>query len=314
MRRDTIKKKLKPCGARMVKIRNHLNFIFIFIFILVSCGRKQDQQDNITVSTINNINSKLVKGIKRINFSLNTPLGLGTIITHIDSEYGDVYVPCTVFAIDENTIFTNSHCLTAKLKSNPRINCNKNNTIAIKVNSGTLITSCKKIVFFTEYNESASLNDLAIIETNDKIVLDRYFHIDRNGVEENLRSSIWTLTHKLEDKILVSQFKELKCVFKSTYLFGKIPTHPTKPIRSFIDENDDSACAGVGGNSGSPVLTSPYNAIGIFQASYDPKNDKKLISKILNFKEASMSTIFKCIRTGIQKFDRYLPSSCPISL
>jgi hypothetical protein len=254
--------------------------IFLIFSSLLSCGAKKKSHvstESISVSQ----NASLSDYTKNLQLDLETPDGVGTLLTLKNDTYGDTSIGlCTWFLIGADIALTNSHCIPNHLKDESS-SCKDSLQGAIKTSQGTEIVSCKKVLYFSELSKkTGSNNDYALLKLDRKLDRSNFFKFVRAGVEENQKVKIHTMNHAEVSGVIFSKYIQHSCIVKSSEFLGRISSIGSSPVVGFAEKGTNDICHTIQGNSGSPVLNDNDEVVGILHAG---------VTEGINFQQTSPS-------------------------
>lgn len=288
----------------------------LMLLTLIGCGGSEDSGDETFQENPYfqiEENDKLHDFTKGLVVTANTPSGVGTLLSLHDGMWSSRNVGlCTWFLVAPDKAMTNSHCIPEALKTNPDLGCGEYLQGGIQTNSGTLKkTRCEKLIYFSTIPKSVNLNnDYALIQFENKITDAKIFKLDRKGIMENEKVTILTMNHHSGSGTLWSDFKEHRCVLKSSDMLGRINSPGSSPVTGFQEEGSTDYCKIIGGNSGSPVLDKDGRLVGILHGGMKENPDLNLNV----FEENKLTTNIGIITNlRCQKFqDSKLDSGYPV--
>lgn len=291
--------------------------LLTFLFLsLVSCGGDDSgqpyEQDTFEIASDDEFQSIVSNAL----LSSTTPSGLGLLIKR-DRNYNiDTLGTCTWFAVADDIMATNSHCIPDLLKeSSSGYKCS--DYIGGVVNTGYDDESvyCEEIISFSDISKDDFTQvDLAFIRINKKIQT-RSFEINREGFTDLQQTTV----HKIDtsssnlsgEPILYGDYNPKICNVTMGTILGNFYDRRSTIIPAYRSDrfSRDGNCKIIGGNSGSPVsITSQsiYSASAIAFAgkanadfsstSQNTQNTKSVSSaldeeKLFNFIKDDFKTI-----------------------
>lgn len=292
-----------------------VGIILIFSILFISCGAKNE----VYFESYYTSDPYALDGtLNNLSLGVRTPVGLGTLIkkSNITKKKFSIGL-CTWFLIDKDHAMTNSHCIPKEVKKNQKLNkCAHFIKGIFRTEEGDIKRSCEKVLYFSKTKGNGgvfSLNDYAILKINESVELSDYFKISRDGVKEDELISIETMNHTSWEGGTFSKYIKHRCIVKSSNFFKVLRSKGTSPVTVFKKEGSDDYCKTIGGNSGSPVISSDRKVIGILHGGLSEETEDDFSRKEVT-KEVSVDvgiiTNFRCMKISKNFVSDKIPSRC----
>ncbi len=312
--------------------------ILISLILLISCGNNKDsqtkdyEQNNLQVNSTKEFNSIIEKS----TIDDMAPEGLGLLIKR-DSQYEISRVStCTWFLISENIAASNSHCIPDLLKKSRNIECSQYIGGIFKTKNGSAKRFCKKILGFSDIEDNKfRVPDYAYIELNkpvsgQKYDIDRSGFIDKESFYITKINTVQIISRSTNESHLHGQYEPITCTTRMFSFYGTYYDKRSQVIPAFNRSPIYNDCKVIGGNSGSPVVSSldkPHLAKAIVFAAKDsntrkestPNQDKieSFFSKINpqriykdKVKNVALISNFSCLKIPPQAQESSIPTQC----
>jgi hypothetical protein len=194
--------------------------------------------------------------------SNNCPENVGLIFANKDGKKSNPQLfQCTGFLVADDIVATNSHCIPELLKTNPGENCA--DFLAIRFfdsASKTKVFSCASLIDFSNYKVDSLAEDFAFFKVKSTKI--KPFQMgEKTGIQDNQNISIAKVS-----PLKLIQGGELSVQSCNIVLNSLLNTSAKTP---FAKTASAIGCKVIKGNSGSPVLNSNNQAIGIVQSYWN---------------------------------------------
>jgi hypothetical protein len=285
------------------------NLLMILLpLTLIACG-KSGGEDTSKSSIPLKEGESIANYIDYLNLDANAPKGLGTLFSLDTDVYNQSSLSlCTWFLVGENKAMTNSHCIPQNLKKDKKLNCSTYLRGKIQTSAGAKKVSCKKLIYSSTISESViTNNDYALMEINEDITNAETFKLKRNGVTEGETLAVLSMTHHVTSGSIFSEFKKHNCLMKSSDTLGIISSLGASPLAGFLEEGSSGICKTVSGNSGSPVVNTDGELIGILHGGV--REGAEMEGEMT--KNFSIITNLRCQKFKDGQMDKDYPATCP---
>lgn len=223
-------------------------YTLVLIFLLASCGKSGGSSSGKKVVPLNPEEMEDILDHQEFTCRVSPsrcPYGIGRIFILNPSDYSSSSL-CTGFMVGPTKMLTNHHCIS------DQEDC-RNTYVSVRTVNGPVKARCKSLQFTREdsTNSNQKSVDLSVIELDRTIVSDR-FTLSSVKVKTGENYVAWVV-----DQVSLTQaiITRLDCLYE-------------RKDFSMIMRN----CPAISGNSGSPVVRSSGEVVGILWGSSLPQS------------------------------------------
>jgi hypothetical protein len=222
---------------------------------------------------------------------------------------------CTGFLVAPDILATNSHCLPGDLSA-PGASCADRLWGFFPPMSGFSdeTVECESVISTTGHSETVPEQDIAFLRLKARSTRPA-LHTSRDGFPENALFSVVKVNPEPNGCTgrPLGQMQTVQCQAVQNSAYLPAYNDPQSPVVAFGTNGADTsaaACAIIHGNSGSPVLDSRGNAVGIIQAIFNSKStDPNQLLDDGHAQLLAMGTSFACVQSPVDTGGSY-SSAC----
>lgn len=178
---------------------------------------------------------------------------------YFENDFGEdtEVLQCTTFVVAKNIVATNSHCIPEAVKQK-QVACSERMAMVFPQKNGTSVyRSCGQVLVMSSITGGMDLDDFAFIEVAPMAI--EPVVISQVGVADGSLVRV-TKLNPTDDGSLGGRFETLTCKTVQKSLLNLYAIHPYSRTELAM------GCEARGGNSGSPVMNSSGEVVGILQS------------------------------------------------